>query len=62
MQFNEVNKLPEELAEVSKTVDEAVLRVTFKFLVSGGFREDAAILQVKTLAEQGFFKEFPPKQ
>lgn len=62
MQFNEVNKLPEELAEVSKTVDEAVLRVTFKFLVSGGFREDAAILQVRTLAEQGFFKEFPPKQ
>lgn len=62
MQFNEVTKLPEQLAEVSQTVDEAVLRVTFKFLVSGGFREDAAILQVKTLAEQGFFKEFPPKQ
>ena len=62
MQFEQVKELPEELAEFSKTVDEAVLRVTFKFLVSGGFRDDAAILQIKTLANEGFFKEFPPKQ
>ena len=58
---NPVNELPKGLVEEAKTVDEAVLRVTYKFLISGGMTEAAAVQLTKTLTQQGYFKEFPCK-
>ena len=54
-----VNELPQELATEAKLIDEAVLRVTYKFLISGGMTHEAAITYTKQLSLQGFFKEFP---
>lgn len=61
MEIKTVTELPDVLKADAKVIDEAVLRVTLKFLLSGGLTEPAAIEYTKSLINQGFFKEFPNK-
>lgn len=62
MEIKTVTELPDVLKGDTKSIDEAVLRVTLKFLLSGGLTEVAAIEYTKQLIKQGFFAEFPNKK
>ena len=62
MEIKTVTELPDVLKAYTKSIDEAVLRVTLKFLLSGGLTEVAAIEYTKQLINHGFFAEFPSKQ
>lgn len=62
MEIKTVTELPDVLKADTKSIDEGVLRVTLKFLLSGGLTEVAAIEYTKQLIKQGFFAEFPNKK
>jgi hypothetical protein len=62
MEIKTVTELPDVLKADTKAIDEGVLRVTLKFLLSGGLTEVAAIEYTKQLINQDFFREFPSKQ